>query len=133
MSQITADLKIVTKEDGTEVKLSLCNKGKSNYFISKRAQLGKKDNWLNTIKVTRDGDKVDYIGTSVKLMAEEYPADYFELKPDECKTSSTILNQYYDLKKPGEYEAQYKFYNSNRETDELDIIRSDKKQFTIKK
>ncbi len=131
MSQITSELQVVTKEDGVEIKLKLCNKGENNYFLSKRAQLNKKNKWLNTIKVTLDGESVDYTGIMVKMMAAEYPADYFELKPGDCKTSSTILNQYYDLGKPGEYEARYKFYNSNHETDELDIIRSEIIKFIV--
>ncbi|HVJ62197.1 MAG TPA: M35 family metallo-endopeptidase [Tahibacter sp.] len=57
-------------------------------------------------EVTRNGEKVDYVGPMFKR-AEPTAADYIELKSGETLATEIDLTAYYDMKAGGQFEVRY--------------------------
>jgi peptidyl-Lys metalloendopeptidase len=57
--------------------------------------------------VRLDGQPVRYLGRLVKRPAPQ-AADYVELAPGEARTVEVDLSAYYDMRKSGQYEVQYR-------------------------
>ena len=79
-------------------------------FISRDGKTNVMEAWA--FDVYRDGEEVQYLGSSVDRDASKFPQDYYILPPHDAYVALINLSKYYDLSKKGKYSVKYWASNS---------------------
>jgi peptidyl-Lys metalloendopeptidase len=105
-SRIAIDTTSLTTADEVVVNVSLANAGRSTARILRWQTLafGIND---DLFEVTRNGERVAYLGRHVKRPAPQ-ASDYISLAPGQRLLATVPLSSLYDFSKPGEYTVRYR-------------------------
>ena len=108
---VSADKQALGKSDNVFVNVTITNTSPTTQYVLKwHTPFGGVEDPL--FDITRDGEKVPYLGRHYKRGAPT-AKDYYMLKPGESHTNKVELSSIYDMSVTGDYSVKYRAASAN--------------------